>query len=324
MAEVDVAALDEVHDLYRVDPSEFVEARAALVKQLRAEKRVDEARAVVKLRKPTAPSWALDQVAHEEPALIEAALAAGDALQAATTETLDGDASNLRAATDAEGKASAAVIDAAGGHLTLTADHRERMASTLRAAITDDGVRALLVAGLLAADHEPPPMGFAAETTAPAPADAPPSPELPAVKGAAKARLAEAPADEPPARAKRKVRRVGTPGQGGRAAPGRGGRAPTGRGGAGQGAQAPAGGPRRRRRQDPDQGGPPRRSGPPGRGSRGRRPPRRRRGDGRRHRRRVRRCGRPTGLTPAAVSGAGLGGDRPGRWGTPGSSRARR
>jgi hypothetical protein len=212
MAEVDVAALDEVHDLYRVDPSEFVEARAALVKQLRAEKRVDEARAVVKLRKPTAPSWALDQVAHEEPALIEAALAAGDALQAATTETLDGDASNLRAATDAEGKASAAVIDAAGGHLTLTADHRERMASTLRAAITDDGVRALLVAGLLAADHEPPPMGFAAETTAPAPADAPPSPELPAVKGAAKARLAEAPADEPPARAKRKVRRVGTPG----------------------------------------------------------------------------------------------------------------
>ena len=228
MAEVDVTTIDEVIDLYRIEPGEFIEARAALVKQLRADKRAEEARAVVKLRKPTVPAWLLDQVAAEQPELIEAALAAGAALEAATNETLEGDASNLRAATDAERKASAAVIDAAGTHLpSLTADHRERMAASLRAAIADEDVRAQLVAGLLAADHEPPAMGFAASEATGNDADtdtdtgrAEPGRKVgkavgkkaPAAKGAAKAKLAEPPADdEPPARSKRKVRRVGTP-----------------------------------------------------------------------------------------------------------------
>lgn len=188
MAEVDITEIDEVIDLYRIDPGEFVEARAALVKELRADGRKDEAKAVVKLRKPTVPAWALDQVAAERPELVEAALAAGKALAAATDETLEGDATNLRGATEAEQEASAAVIDAAAAHLpSLTADHRERMAASLRAAIADDEVRAQLRAGLLAADHEPPPMGFAA------------------------ARSVDADATEATPRAKRKVRRVGTP-----------------------------------------------------------------------------------------------------------------
>lgn len=226
MAEVDVTAIDEVIDLYRIEPGEFIEARAALVKQLRADKRAEEARAVVKLRKPTVPAWLLDQVAAEQPELIEAALATGAALEAATNETLEGDASNLRAATDAERKASAAVVDAAGAHLpSLTADHRERMAASLRAAIADEDVRAQLLAGLLAADHEPPAMGFAASEATGNDADtdtgrAEPGRKVgkavgkkaPAATGAAKAKLAEPPADdEPPARSKRKVRRVGTP-----------------------------------------------------------------------------------------------------------------
>ncbi|MGN6694219.1 MAG: hypothetical protein ACTHN0_08580 [Aquihabitans sp.] len=216
MAEVDVTQIDDVIDLYRIDPGEFVEARAALVKQLRADKRADEARAVVKLRKPTVPAWALDQVAAEQPELIAAALAAGEALEAATNETLEGDASNLRSATDAERKASGAVIDAAGAHLpSLTADHRERMAASLRAAISDHDVRAQLVAGLLAADHEPPAMGFAAGSAPGSDDDAaPPKPtkRAPGPKGSAKAELAKPPVEEAPARrSKRKIRRVGTP-----------------------------------------------------------------------------------------------------------------
>ena len=210
MADVDITAIDEAVDLYRIDPAEFVEARAALVKQLRAEKRVDEARAVVKLRKPTVPAWALDQVAAEQPELIEAALAAGESLAAATNETLEGDASNLRSATDAERAASTAVIDAASTHLpSPTSDHRERMAASLRAAIADDDVRSQLLAGLLAADHEPPAMGFAA-AAAEAPTGAAPKQAVRA-KGSAKAELAEPPAAEETARSKRKVRRVGTP-----------------------------------------------------------------------------------------------------------------
>jgi hypothetical protein len=236
MAEVDVTKIDEVVDLYRIDPGEFVEARAALVKELRAAKRTEEARAAVKLRKPTVPAWALDQVAAEQPELIGAALAAGDALEAATTETLAGDRSNLRSATEAERQASAAVLDAAATHVpTFTADHREKAAASLRAAISDDTVRAQLLAGLLAADHEPRPMGFAA-TSVDADAGAPSTrpgrskggatkrvgkkaaSEAATTKGDAKAQLAAAPDDdtaetEPQSArtSKRKIRRVGTP-----------------------------------------------------------------------------------------------------------------
>lgn len=211
---IDVAGIEEVHDLYRVDPSEFVEARAALVKQLRVEGRKDEAKAVVKLRKPTVASWALDQVAVDQPELIEAALAAVAALQVATTETLEGDASNLRSATDAERTAVSTVTEAAATHLpTLTADHRERMVATLRAAIADDAVRSQLTAGLLATDHEPAAMGFAAVASADA-ASAEPRADAPTegpakAKRSATAELAEPP--EAPERTKRKVRRVGTP-----------------------------------------------------------------------------------------------------------------
>ncbi len=209
---IDVTGIEEVRDLYRIDPGEFVEARAALVKQLRAAGRKDEARAVVKLRKPSISSWALDQVAVDQPDLIEAALAAGGALQIATTETLEGDASNLRAATDADRKAAAAVIDAAASHLpSLTTDHRERMAATLRAAISDDDVRTQLLDGLLATDHEPPAMGFATTAEVPArPSKVTTNKTAKKAAGPAKTRLAEPPADEI-ARPKRKVRRVGTP-----------------------------------------------------------------------------------------------------------------
>lgn len=220
MAEVDVTKIDEVVDLYRIDPSEFVEARAALVKELRAAGKKDEAKAVVKLRKPTVPAWLLDQVAAEQPDLIETALAAGEALAAATAETLDGDASNLRGATDAERKAAGAVIDAAGEHLPLTADHRERMAATLRAAAADDAVGAELLAGLLAADHEPPAVGFAAGSEETSEEDAAPAKAARATKavgkkagskGAAEAQLAAPPEEEATSRTKRKIRRVGTP-----------------------------------------------------------------------------------------------------------------
>ncbi|HWJ98594.1 MAG TPA: hypothetical protein VNQ33_10575 [Acidimicrobiales bacterium] len=209
MAEVDISSIDEVIDLYRIDLGEFVVARAALAKELRADGRKEEAKAVVKLRKPTVPAWLLDQVAAEQPELIEAALAAGEALATATDETLEGDASNLRGATEAEREASAAVMDAANAHLTLTADHRERIAASLRAAIADDDIRAQLRAGLLAADHEPPAMGFAAEAAQTDGTKAADN-KAPAAKGAAKAKLAEPPVEQT-RRSKRKIRRVGTP-----------------------------------------------------------------------------------------------------------------
>jgi hypothetical protein len=53
------AALDE---LYRLPPSEFVAARNALAKELRAEKRRDEAQTVTARRRPSPAAWALNQL----------------------------------------------------------------------------------------------------------------------------------------------------------------------------------------------------------------------------------------------------------------------
>lgn len=199
--------IDEVRELYRVEPAAFVAERAALVKALRAAGRTDDARVVVKVRKPTVAAWALDQVAHDSPELIRAALDAGDALRVATDATFQGDASSLRAAAEADQRAAAAVVDAAGRHLpALTAELRERMAATLRTAVIDDEVRAALVDGVVALDHEPPQLGFGAPSSGP-PAEASTAP-------AARSRRAkEAELAEPP-RARRKARIVGSPSRG--------------------------------------------------------------------------------------------------------------
>ena len=72
--------------VYRGPLEEFVSRRDALVKQLRAAKRREEADRVKALRKPSRTAWVLDTIVHEDPASIEqlaAAIDAGQTVQSA-------------------------------------------------------------------------------------------------------------------------------------------------------------------------------------------------------------------------------------------------
>ena len=152
-------------DLYGLDPAQFVAARNQLAKELRAGGDKDGAAAVAKLRRPTATAWALNQLARQRPELVDAALAAGARLRAATERALEGDASDLRAAQTDERAAVEAAIAAASGYLDR-AGHaspdrgRQLIAGTLRAAGADADVAELLQAGTLDVDREAPGLGL--------------------------------------------------------------------------------------------------------------------------------------------------------------------
>ena len=74
------AQLDE---LYQRPLAEFVAARDALARQLRAQGKADEARQVARLRRPAAAAWAIDRVARARPDEVRALIAADDRLRAA-------------------------------------------------------------------------------------------------------------------------------------------------------------------------------------------------------------------------------------------------
>jgi hypothetical protein len=157
--------VETADDLYRADPEAFVAARDALARRLRNDGRRDEAAAVSKLRRPTPTAWALNQVARDEPSRIEQLLAAGQGLREATEEAVRGDASELRAAQEAERAAVHAATQAAAARLRsrgrpATDAMLRRLAGTLRAAIVDDAVAAELREGRLEADREAPGLGL--------------------------------------------------------------------------------------------------------------------------------------------------------------------
>jgi hypothetical protein len=87
-------------ELADVGPEDFVAARDALAKQLKAAGQVADAAEVKKLRKPTVPAWIAEQVRrhHDDAvdALRSASTAVADAQEAAITK---GDRDALKAAT---------------------------------------------------------------------------------------------------------------------------------------------------------------------------------------------------------------------------------
>ena len=155
----------DVAALYRVLPEEFVAVRDRLAKDLRAHGERSEAQRVAKLRRPPPSAWALNQVAKTDPGLVRTLLVAGARLRDATSAAMSGDASGLRGAEAAERSAVDAVVSsaAASAHAAgrpLTDGQRQRMITTLRAAVLDDAVATCLERGTLDADHEAPAFGF--------------------------------------------------------------------------------------------------------------------------------------------------------------------
>ena len=109
-------------DLSTVPPDEFVAARNALVKQLKADGHSEQAAEVAKLRRPAPADWALNVVAHDQPEVVERflhAAEAGRAAQAAAVEgrageDLRGAVGELRAATARLAQAAGKVLSKAG------------------------------------------------------------------------------------------------------------------------------------------------------------------------------------------------------------------
>ncbi|HEX7131880.1 MAG TPA: hypothetical protein VF228_04860, partial [Iamia sp.] len=83
MAADDTIAPDEVTTLLAVPPEEFVAARTARVKELKAEGRKDEAAALAKLRKPVRLVWILGELARRHPDVASTAAEVAEELEEA-------------------------------------------------------------------------------------------------------------------------------------------------------------------------------------------------------------------------------------------------
>jgi len=80
----------ELSRLYTVPPEEFVAARNAAVKELRAAKDRESAAVVAKLRRPSVADWALNTVAVEQPDALAAVLEAASQMRQAQEAAVEG------------------------------------------------------------------------------------------------------------------------------------------------------------------------------------------------------------------------------------------
>lgn len=149
--------------LYGLPLEEFVAARDALARELRAGGDRDGAARVGKLRKPTRAAWAVNMAVREHPDAAAALTEAAGRLREAQAELLaGGDAGDLRAAGERARAAVEALVDAA------PAGSADRVRSTLHAATLDPDVLADVAAGRVAREQEASGFGGLAAVTAPA------------------------------------------------------------------------------------------------------------------------------------------------------------
>lgn len=102
--------------VYRGPLDEFVSRRDALVKQLRAAKRREDADRAKALRKPSRTAWILDSVVHDDASSLEQLSAAITAAQTVQS------GADLRAAMDTV-RTAIRDVAAAGAHVAIRAGH---------------------------------------------------------------------------------------------------------------------------------------------------------------------------------------------------------
>jgi hypothetical protein len=153
-----MAPLDnELQALYAVRPEDFVQARTDLVRRLRKDGRRDDADIAAKLRRPSATAAALNQVAREEPQLLETLLREGGRLRDAMQRAVQGNADDVRPSQLAERRAADAVVGAARRRLEQLGQRdsdaaAQRINNTLRAAALDESLAQRLRRGMLDTD----------------------------------------------------------------------------------------------------------------------------------------------------------------------------
>ena len=145
----------EVDRLYAVPLDQFTPARDALAARLKTAGDAAESARVKALRKPTAPAWAVNQLARRYPKQIEVLIAASDQLRRAQQELLQGaSAGDLWEATLAEREAVGELMKAAEwllkeSGLGSSRGTLDRISDTLYAAAADPTGRTLLRRGLI-------------------------------------------------------------------------------------------------------------------------------------------------------------------------------
>jgi hypothetical protein len=150
---------DPDDELYGLPLEEFTPARDAAAKELRKAGDRETAARVAKLPKPSPAAWTANQVARQQPELIEALLDAGAALRAAQDAAVSGHGGRgLREATLAERGAVEAVMAAATAHKpagrALSHPMADRLRKTLHAAAGDPQLRAALAQGRLVSEAQ--------------------------------------------------------------------------------------------------------------------------------------------------------------------------
>ena len=151
--------LDEAFDrLYSLPTGQFTAARDALARELRTSGRRQEADAVRARRRPTAPAAAVNQLARAARDRVDALLDAARRLRDVQERLLVGraDRDELRSAADAERRALAALL-AAAGELpeALSPAALDKVRETLQAAATDDALRDAIARGRLEREAQP-------------------------------------------------------------------------------------------------------------------------------------------------------------------------
>ena len=145
----------EVDRLYALPLDQFTAARDALAARLRTAGDAAESARVKALRKPSAPAWAVNQLARRYPKQIEVLVAASDQLRRAQHELLQGaSAGDLWEATLAEREAVGELMKAAEwllneSGLGSSRGTLDRISDTLYAAAADPSGRTLLRRGLI-------------------------------------------------------------------------------------------------------------------------------------------------------------------------------
>jgi len=133
--------MDLPEALADVAPEEFVAARDALAKQLKAEGKVKDAAEVKKLRKPTVAQWATAQVARRAPEEVAELRAASEAVAEAQTAAVGGgDRDALKEAIAARRervRALGKAVDRVLQELGRPASQRDEVLAAVDAAITD-------------------------------------------------------------------------------------------------------------------------------------------------------------------------------------------
>lgn len=200
--------VDEAVDhLYAVPLEDFVAERTRLSRELRTRDR-SAAAELAKLPKPSAPAWALNHVAREEPDAIGDWLATADALREASNRAAEVGGDTVRGAMAAHRESTsqltAVVRDVARpGGRELSEPMLRRVGAMLQAATADEEVAELLRAGRIteeapeeAGDSEPEEIVW---TATPAPKKKPAKRSAKAARSpAAKSRRGGAAAKEAP------------------------------------------------------------------------------------------------------------------------------